>query len=661
MTNTDSPSTAGAGNAPAETAFERKVREALERKAAELAAQPAGFVVPSEDIPDLGASSGGLSEYQQNVDTAVASITLQEVYQKLSKNRYANASARSRTKGESIMVSCPFPGHEDTNPSAWINADKGKGGVGNCSGCGDKGFDKFTVAGIAYGLDPKNDFPALNERMAAELRGVVRPADAPVVVVEPDDSAVDGQTGVPTPTGTPGLQQPTSDVPEADFPTYDLSKVLPGTHTFLDAYCEVALRADVPREFALWTGLTVLGMALGRKLALNKVGTGTYANLAVCLTAPSASGKSQSMSMAKRTLMMGLPYEEKNVRDGDPTPGVQVMALPGSGESLAEALDIKVRNSDGMVTDHLTVPTLVRIEELETLIVKAKDSAYSSFIIDFTDCQEEVTTRSKKNGHDRVVNGYVSFLTTTQTGRLRSQFSQRDKASGLLNRFIFPFGKSVAPRAMGAPNLDFGNAAVYLRLINSWVAGLTPNTGSEYWICESDWDKDAEECWIAQWNSRVVPDQMGPNSDFLGRMGQNMMRLILLFAANERSVRIRLSHVKAAFELYDYLRNCALMLGREVAATQMSDDMRAVMEAIELVEKGGFPATVKRMRDKSTAVKAMPEETLLFILEKLMRVKALFYVQSRSKTNKGRSGNCYTTDVGQWKSHATLNVVPAVK
>lgn len=53
---------------------------------------------------------------------------------------------------ESIMISCPIPGHEDSNPSAWINSVKGDGGVWHCGGC-QRGGDKYDLAAVGLGYN----------------------------------------------------------------------------------------------------------------------------------------------------------------------------------------------------------------------------------------------------------------------------------------------------------------------------------------------------------------------------------------------------------------------------------------------------------------------------------------------------------------------------
>lgn len=53
---------------------------------------------------------------------------------------------------ESIMISCPIPGHEDAAPSAWINSVKGDGGVWHCGGC-QRGGDKYDLAAVGLGYN----------------------------------------------------------------------------------------------------------------------------------------------------------------------------------------------------------------------------------------------------------------------------------------------------------------------------------------------------------------------------------------------------------------------------------------------------------------------------------------------------------------------------
>lgn len=467
-------------------------------------------------------------------------------------------------------------------------------------------------------------------------------------------------------------RQENSDEPEDDslFPTYNLSVVLPGTDTYLDRYCAEALKADVPREFPLFAGLAALSLALGRNLALKHIEIPTYANLAICLTAGSASGKGRTTRPASQMVRKALPYDDTPLTSMMPPVGARVLQLPGSGEALIDSLDEKVmapaattpggKQPAPVVIKRFSSPALVEFEEMQALVGKGSgNSSYKSYVINFADTLDLVSRNSKTNGSGEVRDGFVTFLTSTQPKHLRDQFTNRDVGSGLLNRFLFPFGKTVSQRSHGVPSQNWTPAINSLAEIRKWIESLEYNSekGDGHWIFWDDWEEDARKLWIKHWVIRINPDITGEHSDLLGRMGLNMLRIILLFAANEMSERITLNAVRQAFALYDYLRDCALHLAREVRNTEVGDDMLMFLQAVEKAELlNKKPAAMREIKKAKSAIGKWNPEQLGIVKEKLIRAKMLFYVTTKSRTGKGRPGEAYTTSVGQWKDHPTLSV-----
>lgn len=616
-----------------------------ERREEKLRAQ-AEVRPETEEVPDgladwVSDSPYFKSDYDRVVDAAIESITLLEVYETLNKGKYKYPAGRKQ--GEGIKISCPLPGHTDNDPSAWVRTDKGNGGVGYCAYCA-QGFDKFDVAAYAFGF-PVPDYKAsgskvfgkLVQMLAFRLRSVVPASATPVVVAEDSPDA----KVIPLP-----VKESEDDLEDdTQFPTYDISKVLPGGNTFLDLYCAEALKDDVPREFPLWAGLAALSVAVGRRVALSKISEATYGNLAVCLTSRSASGKGITMRPVVNLIRKALPYDETPVLSGMMPEGVRVIPLPGSGEALVSDLDVVSGEQ------HFAPPALVEFEEMQQLIGKsAGNSLFKTFVLQFTDCRREVSRNSLVNGKGKVVDGFVTFLTATQPKHLRSQFSKRDQASGLLNRFVFPFGKAVPRRAWGTPDIDWALPQIQLMGVASWAQALSPNSpdGKEYWIPESDWDDDAREAWIELHTTRIVPDVMGEQSDMLGRMDLNTLRLILLFAVNDRSARILLRHVRSAEALYDYMRECALNLAKQVSATEMSDNMRVFLDAVRKLEsKNDKPPTLREIKKSSRPIDNFNQEELAEVIKRLTSAKMLFHIVIKQTT---RSREAYTTSLAQWNN-----------
>jgi vacuolar-type H+-ATPase subunit E/Vma4 len=645
----------------------------LEARRAQEAAQQPQVLAPFyqadvDDLRDTLRQANTKTDYQRAVDAACESITVREAYNKLSKNIYKYEHQRSASPTTEVKVSCPIPGHGDANPSAQLNDSalhkngKYDGGVGHCKTC-DQGFDKYHIAAWAYGLDYKSQYNDICEQMAAEFRGVVKPPPiihaAPAILVDDSESAV--------PSVAPQQMSPATEDEDAAriedetlYPTYRLVDILPGATTFLDLFCAEGLKADIPREFPLWAGLAALSVAIGRTVALKMIENPTYCNLNICLTARSGAGKGRSTRPVGRVLRDVLPYEDEPLTAGLPPEGVRVMKLDGSAEKLIRQLEILAPKGSG--TARYTTPALVEFDEMQTLVSKAAgSSAYKSYIIEFADCIDRIYTGSNVHGTAEVVNGFVTMLTGTQPKHLRDQFTRRDMASGLLNRFIFPFGRAVEQQPWGLPEQNWTAVSPALALIVKWATSLQSNTptGSGYWIAQDSWDDDARDEWIRFFTARIGPDKTGDNSDLLARMDSNMMKLILLFACNEMSERIRLRHVRSAFALYDYLSGCALNLANEINRTELSDQMKVILDAVAHLEETLKKPPTKRDLRKIRAIEKMNEDEFSKVVYKLMTTKQLFYVVTKSRSGRGRAGNAYTTNIAQWDTTCSVEVTAA--
>lgn len=118
------------------------------------------------------------SNAAQAVNDACNSISIIEVYQRISKNRFERPYKGEQRDG--IMISCPDPVHPDNKPSAWINSMTG---LYHCGPCGFGG-DKYVIAGLAWNMHIKAEFFQIKCRLAKELRGVDYDALRQPVIVD---------------------------------------------------------------------------------------------------------------------------------------------------------------------------------------------------------------------------------------------------------------------------------------------------------------------------------------------------------------------------------------------------------------------------------------------------------------------------------------------
>lgn len=453
-----------------------------------------------------------------------------------------------------------------------------------------------------------------------------------------------------------------SEIQSGDYPTYNWRDVLPDKNTFLDAYCAEAFKISIPREFQPIVALSIIGTAVGRHVALKRIENPTYGNLAICLTTSSAAGKGRSIRLGTSIVSHALAFDDNPLTAGLEPEGVLILTLPGSGEKLVRELAIsQIDNNTKRVIKKITCNTLVTFQEMDRLVSKAgvggSTNAFKSYIQDFTDCDDEISTSSMGAGRATVYDGFVSFLTSTQPDHLRSQFGQRDKASGLLNRFIFPFGRGIKQPAFEEVNIDRTIPSKLLKDIYDWARTLScnndPNTTPGFWYKDEAWTPAAVKTYTEFINEVIDPvcERDKANSDILGRMRVNTLRLILLFAINAMSETIEVEHVNSAIALYPYMRDCAMMLSAEVQKTEKSENLKMIFEAVEKYEaKHNQPPTKCGLGRTDTRIKRLNAEEFTDAAEKLVRSRQLHTVITGRESGMGKTGIRWSTQPAEyWK------------
>lgn len=119
-----------------------------EKVAARKAAQEAELKKIAPEHPsfdtDLIPETDQRSEEDAELDRIIDKIDVVDAYNKwCGKMRPVVRAGQT----ESIMISCPIPGHADKNPSAWINIDKQ---VWHCAKC-EMGGDAMDLAAFHFG------------------------------------------------------------------------------------------------------------------------------------------------------------------------------------------------------------------------------------------------------------------------------------------------------------------------------------------------------------------------------------------------------------------------------------------------------------------------------------------------------------------------------
>lgn len=518
-----------------------------------------------------------------------------------------------------------------------------------------RGVELLKMAAIGIGLS-KGEIEAT---VRSAIRGGKKAAFVPESLERPFDFGGTPDTVVEI----EGLEEePEQDlVSESNYPTYNLKDVLPDKNTFLDAFCAEGLKVALPEEFHLFVGLAALSVAVGRSAALKRIEIPTYPNLGICLTANSAAGKGRCMSLGTSVVEAALPFDDTPLSSMMDPEGVWVSHLPGSGEQLIKNLDVSSRNEDGKIVRVHTLVSLIQFDEMARFVSKSggrgEENSYKSIIIEFADCKDRITTNAGGRS-STVADGFVSFLTSTQPGHLRSQFGQRDKAGGFLNRFIFPFGRSVKQPAFESVVVDKTLPVMLLRDTHNWVRSLSKTSDSgftpSHWYRDEDWTAAAKETY-GDFIDRVIDPECERNTeqaDILGRMRVNVLRLILLFAVNLHSQTIEVEHVESALALYPYLKACALALTLEIKKTENSENLDLILNAVKKVEASTKPRPASKydLNRASAEIKNMNLEDFTNAVNKLVQSGQIHRVTRGSESKGGKSSTCWSTmPLEHWK------------
>lgn len=524
-----------------------------------------------------------------------------------------------RGKTEGIMISCPMPGHKDSNPSAWINTDKG---TWFCGGC-QVGGDSYDLAAIdlGYPLDTyKNNgtFPKLRREMAERLgftivRGITGgetflPPE-PESAQAPAPVALVGPTGLPLPV-TIGEEEPPEEDEVIDLSDFmdaksthgdllsssdlfiDWETILP-TDTFLRAYLEACTIDDLPHEFHIFNGLIALGFAAGTNIYMRDFRP-IKSNLFVCLYGRTGVGKSRSIDPLAKLLNDIMPYDASD--HYSPPTGTMITAAPVSAEALMDIFKYEILDpSTNAVVDLAQVKGLVRVEELSAFVARASrmGSAMKETLLEMYDVfGGDMAIRGRTSGTTRIRNPFVQMLTTTQPRAIHSFLRRTDTESGFLNRWIMAAGKPRrAPIAYGGVEIDISEAARHLRDVNLWAT--TPRT--------YDLTGDALEAWSEFFYRELAQYKSGDEEQdsMVSRVDLTLKKLITLFTVNEMLDQPSAETVGRAIALYPYLCLTYSAFSGDIAFNDVTECQNRIIYVIDsFIQKYNKAPTSNQLRQQ---------------------------------------------------------------
>ncbi len=601
-------------------AEKRAAREAELRKAQQQQQEHDADLIPEGDPR---------SEADAEMDRIIDSIDILDAY-----GRWCGKMVpKAKGKTEGIKISCPIPGHEDKDPSAWINTDKQ---TWFCGGC-QIGGDALDIAAYHFGYPNPgyktgSNFHNLRRDMAKDLGYTF--TTLPGNVVEVTSPA--GEVTAPEPTVEPDPEEPTAKVTDLyededyeDTPFVPLKwrEIVP-KDTYLDAYMRATCIDDVPEEFHFWNGLLGLGFALGREVTLQDF-VPVYGNLFVCTIGRSGSGKSRARAHLERLLDHAMPHDWSNPL----SKGVRKVSSPGSAEVLIHNFQKPVEDPSNpkKIAYYAPVRGLVDFNELSGLVGRATRQGNVTIptLMQFYDMENVIATSSMTHGSKEAHQPFASALTTTQPRALRNLITKADDASGFLNRWIFAPGTEKKRFAIGGVTVDMKPVTPYLERILGWAASFA--TGEQV-----TWDEDAAARFTEFFHQRIELDKKRAQSDLIIRIDLVMKKLILLFAANRLERSASLQTVEDAIACYDYLISAFGIPEAQIGNTLQNEVAESVLAFIKKNPKG---ATLN-MIARSLWRRKYPNDLLLKTCDNLVKL-GFIKTESTKTGNVGRPTTRY--------------------
>jgi hypothetical protein len=588
--------------------FQQRLAERRAQQEAEL--QSIKEAHPSFDSDLVPEQPHERSDEDKEMDRIISGIDIIDAYRKWCGKMNPNVKGGQT---ESIMISCPVPGHADKNPSAWINTDKQTWFCGACN----QGGDALDLAAFHFGISNYKDganFHELRKKMAQDYGYTIKRTLGGNTVITPPESEPEEEEPVK-------VVQLVEDIEEVSFQIgLDWRNIVP-KNTFLRAYMEATAPDDIPEEYNFWNGLLAIGFAIGRDVRLmDRVPV--FGNLFVCTLGRSGSGKSRAESHFENLMFKALPYT-----DDDNSKGMKTISTAASGEALVRGF-MKAQYdpmNPKKILGYLPVRGLIEYNELSALVSRTQRIGNSAIptLQSLYDMKPQISTDAITSGAKVAQEPFASALTTTQPKALKGLLTGANQDSGFINRWVFAPGVEKKRVAIGGAMIDITPAVKPLQEIHGWSASFKPTD-------MMGWSAEAADRFTNFYHDTIAPDQKSDDNDMLTRVDLLLKKLILLFTANRLKKEVPIESVEEAIACYPYIVQSYGITSSQVGLSEAADIANVIIEFVRRHEKRtGKPASLSDMKKglkNNAAFKKVDPRMLASLIKDLIAIEELLEV-----------------------------------
>jgi hypothetical protein len=323
--------------------------------------------------------------------------------------------------------------------------------------------------------------------------------------------------------------------------------------SFLDLYMRYTSKQESPAEFHLFTAMTMVGAALGRKCYIDRGYYKLFPNFFTILVAGSARCRKSTAINIGVDLLRGVPTTR--VIAGKTTPEQFIKELAPESSSV-NPLNVLVHSS-----------------ELSVFLTKQSyGESMIQVLTDLFDCPEAWAYRTKNKGHDFLRNVFLCIIAASTPDGISKGVPPSALEEGFASRVLFIYRKDT-DRRNAMPSLTQEEADMKLELLAS-LAKIGELEG-QFTLEPIAYD------WYVEWYNNMKPPTDRRMEGFFGRKHDHMLRIGMVLAASQLQTIIEEHHLQAALDALEYVEQNAPHAFAQIGADNNTDFLNRAATIVE--------------------------------------------------------------------------------
>lgn len=325
----------------------------------------------------------------------------------------------------------------------------------------------------------------------------------------------------------------------------------PHEESFVHEYCKFTEQQESPLPFHLWSALTVLSAAMGRKCYMKKGYYVLYPNLFTVLVAGSA--------LCRKSTAVGLAWDM--LAGIDSTLIFRGKITP---EKLGEDIE-KAQLPDPLTGEIIGPNVLICSSELSVFLTKQSYGEPMIYLLtDLFDCPKEFDVKTKNKGENFLRNVFVSILAATTPDGVAKGIPESALQEGFASRIMFVYCPSTE-RSNAFPELTANEERLKTRCYD--MLKNRARLHGEFVLAPE------AKVWYKEWYEDVHKKSQPKDkrlAGFFGRKHDHVLRVGMLFAGSSGAKEVLIGDLEASLQAVEEIEDSARGAFQEIGATIQS-------------------------------------------------------------------------------------------